>query len=176
MPIEPPVRLDLIFGALELVKPAVEEIEEINKILDILKRCLAVIFSKELIHPEYIFQAVKALRDIDDQYEHFLYQLLGLPLRYIVGKLLFMQAERNLGPICLPYLALIVANINFDLEGLGINDLITVIDSDLRYYPDARLAILSKLTLKQPNSVAEMARYAQDQLNFSIPDELKQII
>jgi len=40
--------------------------------------------------------------------------------------------------------------------------------------PDARLALLSRLKLENPNDVAELARRAEAELSLTVPPVLKQ--
>jgi len=94
-------------------------------------------------------------------------------LSYVVGELLFTQAEGKLGPACLPYAALIAGNVTLDPTKIGLADLDVLLNEDPRLHPDARLAALSRMRLAEPNSVDELVSRAEAQLSYAIPPELK---
>lgn len=134
---------------------------------------LGVLFIQDESSLSELHQAmlnIDASGDLDDYFS----QTIGQPLRYAVGELLMIQAEQNSGAACLPFLAIIAANVTFDFDKIGAVDLKVLLNSDPRLYPDARLAALSRLQLKQPGSVHELAARAQAELNFSLPLELQQ--
>lgn len=107
------------------------------------------------------------------QLDEFFGQHLGQPLRYVIGELLFSQAQANLGAQCLPYAALIAANLSFDPAGLGLNDLADLLTKDPRLNPDVRLAALSRMKLREKNNIQHLARQAAAELSISIPSEFK---
>ena len=121
-----------------------------------------------------VYRAVVLLLDnvkgpLDDQ----LAEKLGQPLRYILGELLFCQAEENLGPKCVPYAALIAANVTLDPAQMGLSDLSTLLKGDARLNPNARMAAISRLKLQQKDDVRDMAKMVSAQLSFSVPKELQ---
>jgi hypothetical protein len=94
-------------------------------------------------------------------------------LIYAVGSLLMSQAEANMGAACVPYAALIAANVKFNFEEISLTDLTTLLLSDPSLYPDVRLAVLSRIKLEQHGSIKELAQRAQAELSFSVPQALK---
>ena len=88
-------------------------------------------------------------------------------------ELLFLQAEKRCGARYMPYLALLAANVNYDLQQISLSDLRQLLMHDPRIHPDARLATLSHLQLEQKGSLEELLQQAEALLSFSIPPELK---
>lgn len=169
-----PISLELFFNQVAALE---EKTPKGRAAKERLLPCLFALFTPEPLPIAVIFEAMKQVEDIDSNFEEYFAEkpALALPLRYLVGEMLFQQAEQNQGALCQPYLALIAANVSFDLERLGVNDLETVIRNEARYHPDARLAILSRVSLAQPGDVAGLVQAAHQQLSFSIPDELKSL-
>jgi hypothetical protein len=84
------------------------------------------------------------------------------------------QAEHNLGPLCVPYAALIAAYVTFDPASMGRIDLEDALNTNERFNPNVRMAALSRLKLNDKNSVSELTSRAASELSFSIPAELRQ--
>jgi len=116
---------------------------------------------------------VMVLEMVGNQVDDLLAQKLNQPLRYVVGELLLTQAEANLGPLCVPYAALIAAGVTFDPVQVGLSDLRDLLSRDLRLNPDARLALISRLRLEKKDDVRGMAKNVAALLSFSIPKELQ---
>ena len=140
---------------------------------DDLLGALGLLFMDEPVPPELLLQAVMIVNFEGGSYDDYFQGKLGQPLRYVIGDLLLVQAEGNLGPLCLPYAALIAANITFDPQGISLSDLREMLFSKPNLNPDARLAALSRMRLETPNHVPELARRAEAELSFSVPPELK---
>ena len=83
------------------------------------------------------------------------------------------QVEANMGSACVPYVALIAANVNFNFEKISLTDLASLLVNDPSLHPDARLAALSRIKLKQKGSISELAQRAQAELSFSVPQAIK---
>ena len=162
---------------LQAVSQAVEKLPiylpECRKDYEALLWALVITFGQEsqslgnLHHAAMIFETIGGMLD-----EYF-GSVLGQPLRYAVGNFLFSMSDANLGTACLPYAALIAANVTLDPAKISLTDLYTLFERDPRLHPDARMAALSRLQLSQPGSVTELARRTEAELSFSVPLELK---
>ena len=134
---------------------------------------LTWLFGPEPLAPEQALQAVRFVTSVPSEVGAHMGAALGQPLRYVLGELLFWQAERHVGPYALPYLALIAANVDPQPEQIGLNDLRDLLWGRPDLNPDARLALLSRLKLENPNDVAELARRAEAELSLTVPPNLK---
>jgi hypothetical protein len=137
---------------------------------------MVVLFGEKRGDAQSMLQAVIVLAQLGQWLDLVFSAKLGQPLRYVVGELFFNLAEFNLGPDCMPYLALVAANVTFDPSKLGLNDLQSLLSIDPRLHPDARLAMLSRLELSEKNNLREFAGRAQSELNLAIPDALKTVV
>ena len=140
-----------------------------KEIIDNLLGALALIFGEDEVDPQLLLKATLILESAGENFA----EMLGQPLRYAVGELMMVQAGLNLGPMCAPYAALIAANVTFDLNTVGLTDLQLLLNGDPRLNPDARLAAISRLKLKEQNDVRALASLASESLNFSSPPEIK---
>ncbi len=138
-----------------------------------LQNALKALFSPEPMSPETLHQAVLLINSIAPHFDEHFSKKLGQPLIYVVGELLASQAEENLGTQCVPYAALIAANVTVDFDDIGLTDLLQLLQVDSRLHPDARFAALSRMPLEQKNDVSVLAQRAEALLNFSVPQELK---
>ena len=154
---------------IEAIHNLPENIPDHTKWINILLASLDAILGEDEVEPRIILEATKYLEMFGDLSQKPMTQ----PLCYAAGELIMMQAERNLGPLCVPYAALIAANITFDLTSVGVTDLQMLINSDPRLNPDARLAAISRLKLKEKNNIHELASLVSEKLNFSCPAEIK---
>lgn len=134
---------------------------------------LALLFGAEQVPIEMLHQAVMIIEVIGVGLDEVLGEKLGQPLRYAVGELLLAQAETNLGAQCVPYAALIAANVNFDPSQVGLSDLRDLLSRDPRLNPDARLAAISRLHPQAKDDVRGLAKMVAAQLSFSVPKELQ---
>ncbi len=108
------------------------------------------------------------------RFDAYIHQKCGLPLRYVLGNCLLNQAEQNLGPVCVPYAALIALNIDLVPGQVGLTDLNYLIQKDPALNPDTRLAILSKLPLgADRNNPRALAQRTEQELSLIAPSELK---
>ena len=133
---------------------------------------LAELFKDERSEPNNLFFAIRTLGDLDKYFYAEISSVLGQPLRYALGELLCRQCEQNLGIACVPYAILIAANITFDPEKISFSDLRSLLETDPRLHPDARLAAISRIKLDNPGDIQEMTQKVNAQLSLSIPPEL----
>ena len=134
---------------------------------------ILLLFGEKDGPPEMLHQAVMVLEMVGNQVDELLAQKLNQPLRYVIGELLLTQAEANLGPLCVPYAALIAAGVTFDPLQMGLSDLRDLLSRDLRLNPDVRLALISRMRLEEKQNVHAMAKRVAAQFSFSIPKELQ---
>ena len=172
----------------EAINSLPADLPEREEIQQALLGAILVLFGEENLPLEILHTAVMVLEGIDAAAEkllgktlsqplsavdELLAQKLGQPLRYIIGELLLTQAEVNLGPLCVPYAALIAASVTFDPAQVGLSDLRDRFSRDPRLYPDVRMAAISRLRLEKKDDVRGMAKLVSAQLSFSIPKELQ---
>lgn len=162
--------LSTILEAVKRVPARSREPEETRNALLI---ALHTLFGEERSGFSDILQAVMIIEVLGSDLDDYFSSILGRPLRYVVGESLFRQAAANLGPVCVPYVALIAANIHIDPQVISLSDLREMLSTQPRLNPDARLAVLSRLLLESKNDVSELARRAESELSFSVPNELK---
>lgn len=134
---------------------------------------MVMLFGEQDLDGPDLLKALRILAMIGDSLDQYFCERLHQPLRYIIGELIMTQAECNLGAGCVPYAALIAANITFDPATISLNDLNSMLSGDPRLNPDARMVALSRLKLRQPGSVPELVRHASASLSISVPGELK---
>ena len=164
----PRYQLQQVAGTIQILIKKITDPEMVQS-LSIILEILAFLFGPEVLMLEDLLKAVVALQRIGGA----LGEVFGQPLRYVLGDLVFVQAEANLGPACVPYAALIAANVTFEPASMGLADLHDRLTRDPRLNPDARMAAISRLRLKQKNSVPVLVQQVRDNLSFSIPAELK---
>ena len=162
--------IEAILKAIQAMPPEIPDLKELQGYL---LGALALLFADEDVSADLLLQAILLIHFEGAKYDDYFSTQLGQPLRYVIGDLLMAQAEGNLGPLCLPYAALIAANITFDPQSISLSDLREMLFSKPQLNPDARLAALSRMRLQQPNSVVELVQRAKVELSFSIPKELK---
>jgi hypothetical protein len=164
--------INTVVESIQKIPDTFKDAAEIQKIL---LKVLVVLFSEERFALDVLQQAIGVVEsispDLDDYFFH--HSPLGQPLRYAVGDLLFQRAEAIHGPLCIPYLALIAANLAFDPAQISLADLRELMSRDPRLNPDARLAALSQMPSSRPNDVHALAEAAEKELSFSVPKELK---
>ena len=160
-------------AVLEAIQHLPRNLEQRTEIQQLLVGAMAVLFGEETQPPQVLHAAVRLIEDLGGQLDDHFGQALRQPLRYAVGELLMLQVEANQGSACAPYTVLIAANLSFDLAQISLSDLAGLLSSDPRLSPDARLAVLSRLVLEQPGSIAELAQRAESELSFSTPPEIK---
>ena len=167
---------DVLLG-LEKASLRIPQLQEILNNIKFAFICLfdwEMDFSNTQGFDRLLFDAIHILENIPQKVDDFLYHnFLGMPIRYVIGELLLTQAEQNLGTTCLPFAALIAANVTFDFEKIGLADLEILLSSDPNLNPDYRLAALSRMQLEEKGDVIAMARQAYSNFSFSIPQELK---
>lgn len=137
---------------------------------------LGILFSSNAVPLSQLLNAFRSLHILGQILDEFFGSILGQPLCYIIGELLFNQAEMNLGETCLPYATLIAANVTFDPATIGLSDLNMLLTGDPALNPDVRLAALSRMQLTQRNNLSEFVQKAAAELSLTVPDELKKII
>lgn len=146
---------------------------DLSKAVKDFLQALFLLFTPGEATTEQLQSAVLFIITQSSLLDGFFSRILGQPLRYVIGELMFSQAERQLGVDCMPYMALIAANVTFDFSQVGLADLANLLQQEPRLHPDARLAALSQLELQQKNSVQELAQLAENKLSFSVPAALK---
>ncbi|HPS41274.1 MAG TPA: hypothetical protein PK040_01635 [Anaerolineaceae bacterium] len=134
---------------------------------------LAVLLSDEMVNSELLHNAVLFTELVDQQLEDYFSQTLGQPLKYVLGSLILHNCAENLGQECVPYAALIAANVTFNPDKVGVADLAVLLGEDPRFRPNTRLAAISKLRLNEKNNVKELAERVASELSLSVPAELK---
>lgn len=149
--------------------PRSEAARERNALLG----ALQILFGPDETTPEELHQASMVIAAVGRGLEDYFMGKIGQPIAYAVGELLMVQAETNLGTYCLPYAALIAANVTFDPDKISLSDLDAIIHSNYRLHPDARLAALSRLVLDERDSLQELTARAEADLSLSVPKELK---
>jgi len=167
--------------SLQAILQAIDELPdkkdlEKEKIQSMLLSSLETLFNQEegsMYSLARVHKAVLIIELWGSKLGDFFAMRIGQSLCYAVGELLMVQAGMNLGPICVPYAALIAANVGFNPEVISLSDLREMFDTNPSLNPDTRLAVLSSLKLENPNDVAELARRAETELSFSVPKELK---
>ena len=162
--------MDAIVKAIQDLPPSVPDAREIQRAL---LGGLEILFGSEEVPMQALHEGVMIIAMIGGMLDGYFGPVLGQPLRYAVGELLMIQAETNLGAQCTPYVALIAANVRFDPANISLTDLREMFATKPNLNPDARLAALSRMRLKQDNSVSELAQRAEAELSFSVPKELK---
>lgn len=146
---------------------------ERNEIQKLLTGCLGVLFGEQPVPMESLHQAVMIVNALGNELNEYFSEKLGQPLRYVAGELIMSQAENNLGMECVPYAALIAANVSFDPAAISLGDLRDLLGHDPRLHPDARLAALSRLKLPAANDIPSLVRSASEALSISVPKELQ---
>ena len=162
--------LKAILKAIQEFPPELPDREQVQGAL---LGALEVLLGGERYRLSELHQAVIVIEVFGSDLDGHFYPALGQPLRYAVGELLCLQAEANLGAICVPYAVLIAANVTIDMDKIGLVDLRELVSSDPRLHPDARLAAISQLYIDERDSVIALAQQAEAELSFSIPRELK---
>ena len=163
-----------ISGLVQAIQDLPVDLAERQEIEELMMAALEILFAPQEQPLSNLHRAVLFFEQLHDtNLDTFFAHQLGQPLRYVIGELLLMQVEANLGAACAPYASLIAANIHFDPQQVGLSDLQILLMQDARLHPDARLAALSRLKLERPGDVGELARRAEAQLSFSVPPELK---
>lgn len=164
--------MDAIVKAIQELPSSVPDAREIRNAL---LSGLEILFGPEDVPIRALHEGVMIIAMIGGMLDGYFGPALGQPLRYAVGELLMMQAETNLGAQCVPYAALIAANVHFDPREISLTDLREMFATKPKLNPDARLAALSRMQLKQANTVSELAARAEFELSFSVPKELKAV-
>jgi hypothetical protein len=134
---------------------------------------LDIVFGPQDAPLEVLNQAVNILEFDGALLDDYVGDKIGQPLRYAVGERIMMQAEINLGAGCVPYAALIAANVTFDPARISVNDLSVLLKADPRLNPDTRLVAISRLEPESRDDVPGLAKLAAAQLSISIPAELR---
>lgn len=138
-----------------------------------LLQSLAILLSDEVVNSDLLHKAVLFVEHVDQQLEDYFSQALGQPLKYVLGSLILQNCAENLGQECVPYAALIAANVTFNPDKVGVADLAVLLGEDPRFRPNTRLAAISKLRLNEKNNVKELAERVASDLSLSVPAELK---
>jgi len=170
VPIGPRHSLQTVINAVQALPETITDRETLQQLL---LGSLQLLFGEERSSLQELHQAVMVIEKGGDALDAFFSPILGQSLRYAVGSLLMIQAEVNQGSGCVPYLALIAANLTFNPSQISLSDLRELLSSDPRLNPDARMAALSQVRLEHLNDVKSLAQAAELELSFSAPKELK---
>jgi hypothetical protein len=164
------------YDADELIK-AVKDMPDVNKDQkfnkNLTEKSIAIILGLPNPEPELVMWAINALHVIDIEYEEYFTSVLHQPLRYVLGELLMSKIETNLGPVCVPYAALIAGNITLDPSEISLADLRELFTSDASLCPDARLVRIATLKTEVKNNVETLAKMARDNLSLQVPHRLQ---
>ena len=164
-------RLEDVVKAVKGLPP---QVPNAKRVREALLTSLQWLFGEDMPASHQALQAVIVVANVSPEVDEYFGSVLGQPLRYAVGELLYQQAEARVGAYAMPYLALIAANVDPQPEQIGLSDLRDLLSSRPDLNPDARLALLSRLKLENPNDVAELARRAEAELSLTVPPVLKQ--
>ena len=162
--------LDAIVDAIRRLPRGMPDVREVQETL---LAALGVVFGPREAPLEVLNQAVNILEVLGSYLDVHFSDTIGQPLRYAVGEMIMVQAEANLGAGCVPYAALIAANVTFDPARISMSDLQSLLQSDPRLNPDTRLAAISRLEADAPDDIRGLAKLAAARLSISIPAELR---
>jgi len=139
-----------------------------------LRAAFEALFDDNLYPPEGLLLILDVFKQAEAQLFDQLTKLLGQPLRYVVGQLLMYRVEMNAGVQCVPHASLLAGNIKLDVKDVGLQDLKVLLSTDPISNTDTRLAMISKIKLKNLNDVVELARRCEEDLSMPVPAIYKQ--
>lgn len=158
---------------------ALEKIEYKHKDKELRKRAHWVresvqrIFLLQDVDLQTVHQAVLTLQDFGAELAQPIGELLGQPMPYVVGSLLFDRLEAQLGTRCVAYALVIACNLSYNLREISNADLARIVHDDPRLNMDSRLVQLTRLDLETRDDIGALARAAREALNLSPPPELE---
>ena len=158
---------------LNTIQELPEKTDEDKQIKESLTQALVLVFGEAPVSLDELQGAIKYLAFMGEQLDDFLSKRLHQPLRYVMGELLCMQCELNLGELCVPYAVLIAANITFNPAKVSFSDLSSLLFNDPRLNPDTRLAAISRIKLAQKGKIDELTQRVNDELSLSIPPQIR---
>lgn len=158
---------------IESIKTIPTESAEENSVVESLLASLEIVLGNGQENPQTILSAINFLHKLDQSFEDYFSSHLQQPLRYVLGELLMLKIELNLGARCVPYAALIAGNITLDPEKISLTDMRELFSYDPFLNPDARLVMLSTLKTENKNEVRELSRMAENYWSMQIPNQLK---
>jgi hypothetical protein len=147
------------------------DLENREEIHNTLLAALVFLLGDEPADVYRLHWAVDVVNTLGAELDDYFFGTVGQPLRYCVGELLYWRIEIQLGALCVPYAALIAANVAIDIDKISLSDLQTVMGNDPRLHPDARLAAIARLGSREKNNIPGMARMVEQQLSFSVPPQ-----
>jgi hypothetical protein len=163
--------------SMERLNKAVDELIPSDAVdgdgIEALKMALMLILGDELHPPDHILAAIHFLHQFDRMLDDYFSRKCGQPLRYILGELIMSKISLSSGLRCVPFAALIAANISFDPERISLTDMRELFHTEPQLNPDARLVMLSKLKLEEADNVMELAFQAENILSMQVPHYLK---
>lgn len=130
------------------------------------------IFLQPDVDLETLHKAVLTLQDYGGRLAQPIGELLGQPLSYVLGSLLFDRLEQALGNKCVPYALIIACNLSYHLAEISNTDLARIVHDDPRLNIDSRLVQLTRLELDARNDIVALGQGAREVLNLSPPPEL----
>lgn len=166
----PKVNMEQIVQAIQQIPASIPDSGQMQQAL---LSALVLLFEDEPVPFEMLHQAMMTFEVLGSELDGHFGSLLGQPLRYVLGELIFYQAEVNLGSRCVPYAALIAAAVDYDPAKISLSDMRELLGRDPRLHPDTRLAAISRVQLETKNDVRAMGKLVTDQLSLSIPRELQ---
>ena len=162
--------LEKLVNAIEALKSS--DIVD-GKGIDALKMALMLILDNE-IHPlDDILAAIHVLHRYDLELYDYFSRECGQALRYVLGELIMMKISLNSGVRCVPFAALIAANISFEPEKISLTDMRELFHTDPLLNPDTRLVMLSKLSLEEADNAKELAFQAENIYSMQVPHYFK---
>lgn len=163
--------------SLNTLNQAVDELAAASLVdedgIEALRIALMLVLDEDFHPSEDVLAAVKWLHQFDKISADYFMRKCGQPLRYILGELIMSKISLNSGVRCVPFAALIAANISFDPEKISLTDMRELFHNDPQLNPDTRLVMLSKLTIKELDNVMELAFQAENLLNMQVPQYMK---
>lgn len=136
-------------------------------------KSIEVVLTSQDFDASTVLQAVNLLHEVENLTDEHFSSRLGQPLRYVVGELIMTRIALNLGPRNVPFAALIAGNITMDPDKIALGDLRELLTDDPKLNPDARLVLLSGLTLTQKDNAYELAKLAENAIGIHVPPEIK---
>lgn len=146
--------------------------EEAREAVQTLSAVLQLLLTEdEVDDPEVIFRVTQALHKLTPMFSEVFGQAFGQPMVYVVGYLLLDRLASRIGWRNVPYAVMIAGSVTYDLKQTSVSDLETLLASEPRLNVDARLALLSRLSLPKGATYRDLAHTARETFGFAVPDD-----